>query len=498
MGRGPSFRTEHRGRRIDHRLLGGAGRRQQLCLECPGRTWSLQVISGDIQQTDLVPSQDKKSALFTAHKVGKVRIVASAGTLTEVRSDTIQVVPGTPATIAVGSKVPDSARVDSYFGSRLIAVVRDSSGNPVRNVLVTFSAPASGPSSLFDDAIHTATTDSLGQAPSKPIKANTVIGQYSDTARVAGIPGEALFVLRNLAGPPRTVTTISGSPQTTVVASAFPLPLTVAVRDSFGNPADSVLVTFTAPTSGASGTFPGGVATNSAYTNAQGVATSAVFVANMVAGTYSVSATVPGVVGPATFALKNSPGSAGSVTATAGTPQSATVATAFTTRFKALVKDGAGNPVSDVLVRFTAPPTEPSGKFSEGLTDTARTNASGVATASAFTADTVAGTYILPATVDGSPGNAPFTLTNMPGLVDSFFVESVSGGDIAGQVAQVPFAVKTTARDMYGNLATAFTGTVTVTVPVAPCCPVEGRRHPLSRVFWILMRCARKPLERLC
>jgi hypothetical protein len=429
----------------------------------PAENWSLQVISGSIQQSDLVPSVDKKSALFTAHKEGKVQIVASLGTLAEVKSDTLRVVPGTPASVAVGSKSPDSARVDSYFASRLIAVVRDSSGNPVRNVLVTYSAPASGPSSSFDDAVNASTTDSLGQAPSKPIKANTVVGQYTDTARVAGIPGQALFVLRNLAGVPRTITSVSGTPQTTVVASAFPLPLTVAVRDSFGNPVDSVLVTFGAPTSGAGGTFPGGVATNSSYTNALGVATSAVFVANIVAGTYSVNATVSGVATPASFVLTNSAGAAGSVTATAGTPQSAVVATAFATRFKALVKDGAGNVVSNVLVRFTAPATGPSGTFTAGLTDTARTNASGVATASVFTADTMAGTYNLLATVDGSPGNAMFALTNVPGLVDTFIVESISGGDIPGQIAQVPFAIKVTARDMYKNVASAFTGTVTIT-----------------------------------
>ena len=426
-------------------------------------TWSLEVISGEIQQSDIVPSADKKSALFTAHKTGKVRIVASVAALAEVRSDTIQVVPGTPATVAVGSKSPDSARVDSYFGNPLIAVVRDSSGNPVRNVLVTYAAPASGPSSLFDEAIRTATTDSLGQASSRPLKANTVVGQYADTARVAGVTGHALFVLQNLAGEPRTITTVSGTPQTTVVASAFPLPLTVAVRDSFGNPADGVLVTFKAPVSGASGTFPGGIATNSVYTNAQGIATSAVFVANISAGSYSVEATVRGVATPASFAMTNTAGSAGSVTATAGTPQSAAVATAFATRFKALVKDGAGNPVSSVLVRFTAPATGPSGKFSDGLTDTARTNDSGVATASIFTADTLAGKYSVTATVDGSAGKDTFALTNVPGPVDTFNVESASGGEIAGQIAQVPFVLKITARDTYGNVASAFTSTVTIT-----------------------------------
>jgi hypothetical protein len=429
----------------------------------PAESWSVDVVSGGIMAGDLVPAGDKKSAIFTAHRIGKARLVASLGALTSVPSDTIRVSAGTPVSIAVASKSPDSARVDMYFGSSLVSVVKDSAGNPVRNVLVTYSAPSTGPSSLFDGAIHTATTDSLGLATSKPLKANTVIGQYTDTARVAGITGQALFVLRNLAGFPKTTTAVSGTPQTTSVATAFPLPMTVAVRDSFGNPADSVRVLFSAPTSGPSGTFLGGVFTNAVYTNTQGVATSTVFVANLQAGSYTVNATVAGASTPATFSMTNTSGSPGSVTATAGTPQSAQVGTPFATRFKALVKDPAGNVVSNVIVHFTAPSTGSSGTFPGGLSDTSRTDSSGIATAPLFTADTVAGTYNVLATVDTMAGSAKFALTNLAGPVDTFYVQAASGGDIGTQIAQVPFPIKIIAKDSYNNVATGFVGTVTIT-----------------------------------
>jgi hypothetical protein len=427
----------------------------------PADSWSLDVASGDIAPSDIVPATDKKSALFVARRVGKARIVAALGTLVQMTSDTIVVVAGAPASLGVASRSPDSARIDTYFGSRLVTVVRDSAGNPVRNVLVTYSVPSSGPSSLFDDGIHTATTDSVGLAASKPLKANTVVGLYADTARVAGIQGHAIFVLRNLPGVPNTVTAIAGTPQTTERSTAFPIPLSVAVRDSFGNAADSVLVTFTPPPlTGASGTFAGGV--NTAYTNAQGVATSAIFVANIYAGTYTVQAAVAGIATPASFTLTNSAGAAGSVTAKAGSPQSAQVTAPFATRFQAEVKDGAGNVVSNVLVRFTAPASGASGTFPGGLTDTVRTNASGIATASIFTADSIAGTYNLIATVDGVSGSAQFALTNLPAAVDTFIVEPVSGGEIETQTARVPFAIKVTAKDIYSNVATGFVGTVSI------------------------------------
>src|SRR6202030_3698018 len=106
-----------------------------------------------------------------------------------------------------------------------------------------------------------------------------------------------------------------------------------------------------------------------------------VFTANSIAGgPYNVAATAPGVATAANFALTNTAGSAAAITATAGTPQSATISTAFTTALQATVKDSGNNPVSGVTVTFTAPAqTGASGTFAGGA-NTATTNASGVAT----------------------------------------------------------------------------------------------------------------------
>src|SRR5215469_3080629 len=83
-------------------------------------------------------------------------------------------------------------------------------------------------------------------------------------------------------------------------------------------------------------------------------------------------------------------GGPASITATAGTPQSATVNTAFGTQLQATVKDSSNNPVSGVTVTFTVPGSGASGTFAGGVT-TASTNAQGIATAAVFTANTVAG-----------------------------------------------------------------------------------------------------------
>ena len=92
----------------------------------------------------------------------------------------------------------------------------------------------------------------------------------------------------------------SGMPQSTTVNTAFTNPLVATLTES-GNPVSGVLLTFTAPGSGPSATFPGG---NTATTNASGQASVNV-AANTISGSaYTVTAnTTPGLATPASFRL---------------------------------------------------------------------------------------------------------------------------------------------------------------------------------------------------
>jgi hypothetical protein len=91
-----------------------------------------------------------------------------------------------------------------------------------------------------------------------------------------------------------------GSGQSVLISTAFPTPFSVTVTDAFGNINAGVPVTFSAPGSGASGTF-GGLAT--VNTNGAGSATSPSFTANGTAGAYSVTATSGAA--STTFSLTN-------------------------------------------------------------------------------------------------------------------------------------------------------------------------------------------------
>ena len=112
---------------------------------------------------------------------------------------------------------------------------------------------------------------------------------------------------------PASIAPVSGTPQTAAAGAAFASPLAVLVRDKDGKPLPRVSVTFTAPVVGASATFAG-VPSTAVPTNANGIATTPVPVANAAAGSYQIAATVSGL--PAvSFALTNQAAAATSVTA---------------------------------------------------------------------------------------------------------------------------------------------------------------------------------------
>jgi hypothetical protein len=103
---------------------------------------------------------------------------------------------------------------------------------------------------------------------------------------------------------PFHVSVVSGSPQSVPINTNFANPLEAEV-DEGGNPLAGATVTFTAPSSGAGGTFAAGVTSVTVTTDASGIATAPLFTANGTPGSYAVTATVAGGVTSPSFALTN-------------------------------------------------------------------------------------------------------------------------------------------------------------------------------------------------
>lgn len=144
----------------------------------------------------------------------------------------------------------------------------------------TFRQPA------VDRDVISATVDELQSAVSFELTAH-------DSAN-----GTGTF---SIVPPPAVILATGGTPQSTNVDTPFPNDLEATVLDADNEPVPDVLVTFTAPGAGASGTFPLG---NTATTDASGIA-SVPFTANSVVGSYTVVATAAGSAEEAFFELQN-------------------------------------------------------------------------------------------------------------------------------------------------------------------------------------------------
>jgi hypothetical protein len=347
--------------------------------------------------------------------------------------------PGAPATLTVDSgAATQTAQAGTAFDVALGATVTDAYGNPVPNVTVTFAAPATGPTATL--AQTTAVTDGQGRA-SVAATAGTVAGGYAVIASIStGHTGQ--FELTNASSAPSTISIASGDAQQATVGTAYAESLVIVVRDQYGNPAPAVPVTFAAPSSGATV----GLSLLAGFTDSNG-RLDAGAIANTMAGAFQVVATATGASSPVAFSLENRPAAPSSITASAlAGSQTAQVGTDFALPLSVVVTDSYGNPVAGVEVTWTAP-----GSGATAVLDatTATTGADGVAGVGAG-AGSVAGSYVVTASIDGVGTVATFSLTNQVGAV---YTMAVAGGSPQSATVATSYAapLEVLVHDEYGN-----------------------------------------------
>ncbi len=394
--------------------------------------------------------------------VSNTATASGAGALSSANSTPDSVtVTQVPASVQPNAGTPQTTQAGVAFGTNLAAIVKDAASNPVPGVTVTFNAPGSGASGTFagGGASTTATTNSSGIATASTFTANCILGSFNVSGSVSGVATPATFALTITVGAPKTVSPSAGTPQTTIVNTAFATNLGATVADCGGNPVPNVTVNFAAPTNGASGTFANTTTNTTATTNGSGVATASVFTANTTAGSYQVSGSVTGATNAA-YQLTNNPGPPATVTPGAGTtPQTAIVNTNFGTPLAALVADQYGNHVlSGITVTFTAPTSGASGTFTDtsATTTTANTNAAGVATAAVLKANTVASpsAYNVSATTGAAtPGS--YALTNVPGSPATITPAAGTTPQVIAITNPFTNALSGTVTDQFGNTVLA-------------------------------------------
>ena len=191
--------------------------------------------SGTASTTYTLPSQPGTYTI-TASSVGYAK-----------STFTVTATVGAPAVISVNSGSNQSAQVTTTFLNPLKVRVKDSQGNPVPGVIVTFSDGGAGGTL----SSPTATTDSSGYA-STSYTAGTKSGVVHITAAVSGL-APVVFKETVLAGPAVSLAIYSGNNQTVAPGTPTTKLLQVIITDQFGNPVKGIAVTFI--DNGAGGSF---------------------------------------------------------------------------------------------------------------------------------------------------------------------------------------------------------------------------------------------------
>jgi hypothetical protein len=261
---------------------------------------------------------------LTANEVsGSYSVLAEvASTGMEADFDLTNTTAGVASVLTATSGNDQSAKVGTQFGLPLTVTLFDAYGDPVPDETVDFTViTTSGASATFvgGGSSASAQTDESGVATTPLLMAGSSVGSYTVTASASGVSSTATFTLKNVSSSPYAITAGAGASQVTELGTDFAVPLAVTVTDDEGNDVSGASVTFSAPTSGASGVWAGHGATVVVTTDADGVATAPDLSANDTAGGYIVTAQVAGLTSEATFALVNSARTTASVSAPDGT-----------------------------------------------------------------------------------------------------------------------------------------------------------------------------------
>jgi hypothetical protein len=288
--------------------------------------------------------------------------------------------------------------------------------------------------------------------------------------------------------PPNELTLMAGTPQTAGLETAFASGLQLALANSDGCPVTGVAgvaVTFSAPSSGASGVFAGGGSnTVTVGSDASGAAMAPTFTANDTAGSYTVTASSQ--YGSVSFSLTNTAaGIPARILATGAAPRSVRVLQTFAKPLQVKVLDANGNTVAGATVTFTlgsgtagssACSTSSSAGASfigDGAQATATTDSSGVAISPPVVANAAAGRFTATAAVSDAGGAASPAGGSGSGAGGSSAViqTSFALASLAGAPAKIAAGVAATESTAAGA---RFPIGLAVTVTDAQKNPVPG------------------------
>ena len=394
------------------------------------------VTSSNTDNVTIVPApvlsvQKTHTGTFTQGQTAEWDIaVSNTASASSTTSGTVSVSDALPAGYTVSSFGSTSA---FWSCSGLTAVscsttLTESGGSAFPAIQVIVNVPANSPTSVSNTALAWGGGD---------------LNHTSSGTAASGTDSNVL-----VAQVPATIAVNAGGTQSAQVLTAFATGLAVIVKDANSVPIQGASVTFTAPSTGASGTFSNSSNTITAATDTNGVANAGVFTANAIAGAYGVTASVVGVATPATFSLTNNAGAA--------------------THFSVV---GPGSVTAGVPFNFTVTALDASNNTANGYTGTVHFTSSDGAAALPANATLASGTGTFSATLKTAGSQTISAMDTVNAALTGSATIGVVPGPAASlaitappsAIAGTPFNLTVSAYDLYGNLATGYTGTVAFT-----------------------------------
>jgi adhesin/invasin len=370
-------------------------------------------------------------------------LTASTGGLTPV-TFTATGSPGT-GSMTVNAGNSQAATVNTAVAVRPSVIIKDTNGNPVNGVSVTF-AVASGGGSV---AGATTTTNASGIATVGGWTLGTTVG--ANTLTATSTAGATTFTATGIAGPATQIAVNSGNNQTAAVGTTLPFSPSVIVKDAFNNPKGGVVVTFAVASGG------GSVSGGSATTAVDGVARVGSWTIGTTVGTNTLTATSAGLTGsPVTFTATGVAG-AGTIAVNAGNSQTAGVNTAVAVAPSVTIKDANNNPLVGTPVTFAV--ASGGGSIASSTTTT---NPSGIATVGSWTLGTNPGPNTLTASSPGVIGSpVTFTATATAGAPASVAINA-GNNQTAAAGSTVAIAPSVLVQDAFNNPVSGLTVTFAV------------------------------------
>jgi len=381
-------------------------------------------------------------------------LTASAAGLAPGTSAPFDVTAGTPHHLAFVVQ-PTTTAAGVSITPALQVEVRDPLDNrvPSANHAVTLAIETNPAGGIL--AGTTTISASAGVATFTGLSIDKAGTGYTLTATAAGLTGAASTAFAITGG------SVSAS-QSTVVAAPLAIDaatgtstITVTARDAIGDPVSGATVVLAASGSGNTVIQPG-------PTDASGVATGTL--SSTGAGPKTITATAGGVAIAQSATVTVNPGPATQLAFTTQ-PSTTPAGAPITPAVEVIARDAFGNAVPTFTGAVTvAIGTNPGGGTLSGPTTVAAV--AGVATFSSLSINRTGVGYTLTAAATGLNGATSSAFTVVPdGLAGLRFTVQPSTTPAGAPITP---AVQVTAHDQFDNIATGFTGNVTVAIGTNP------------------------------